>query len=279
MTQPLSDNIVTGSPVAEPAAEYLPIPREMNVFSSPALPAELEVKGRGRYWVNRIASCLEAFSAGKSVEAIDISRLADEESRFLGEILLHGEVSALILGEPEWQIEETAYVGLWRMRAHDPETNALLDRLVVGEIPDVIQARAASFCQPITMPHRDAVPIGIINAPHVLTELVARSKAFNETGVGYVVNLGLLPLTEDEVTWLVRSLGEGPAIILSGGYGICRIRSTRLSATWWVQYYNAADVLILNSLEIATVPSVACACRDDIVESAARIRALESAYL
>lgn len=278
MTQPLSDNVFPGLPFSEPAAEYLPIPREMNVLSPLALPAELQLHGRGSYWVNRIASCLEAFAPGKSVEAIDISRLTDEESRFLDEILLHGEVSALILGEPEWQIEETAYIGLWRMRARDPETNALLDRLVVGEIPKIIHARAASFCQPITMPHRGAVPLGIINAPHVLAELVARSKAFNETGVGYVVNLGLLPLTEDEMTWLVKSLGEGPAIILSGGYGVCRIRSTRLSATWWVQYYNAADVLILNSLEIATVPSVACACRDDIVESAARIRALESAY-
>ncbi len=265
-------------PVFDPATEYLPIPREMNVFSSPALPAELPLQGRGRYWVNRIASCLEAFSAGKSVEAIDISSLSDEESRFLNEILLHGEVSALILGEPEWQIEETAYTGLWRMRAYDPETNGFLDRLVVGEIPSVVQARATSFCQPITMPRPDAIPMGLVNAPYVLTELMARSNSFNETGIGYVVNLGLLPLTEDEMTWLVRSLSEGPAIILSGGYGICRIRSTRLPATWWVQYYNAADVLILNSLEIATVPSVACASRDDIVESAARIRALESAY-
>ena len=190
MTQPLSDNVLPGFPVSKPAAEYLPIPREMNVFSSPGLTAELQLQGRARYWVNRIASCLEAFSAGKRVEAMDISRLTDEESRFLDEILLHGEVSALILGEPEWQIEETAYVGLWRMRARDHETNTLLDRLVVGEIPKVIHARAASFCQPITMPHRDAVPMGIINAPHVLAELVARSKAFDETGIGNVISGG-----------------------------------------------------------------------------------------
>jgi hydrogenase-1 operon protein HyaF len=187
-------------------------------------------------------------------------------------------VSALVLGAPEWQIGETAYTGLWRLRARDAATGRRLDRLEIGPIPAVVAARAAASWGLMELPAPEAIPPEMVNAPHVLAELRARSAAFRPGGAAHVINLGLLPLAEAELTWLVRTLGEGPAIVLSGGYGTCRIRSTRLAGTWWVQYYNAADALILNTLEIAAVPAVACAAQDDIAESASRVRALEAAY-
>jgi hydrogenase-1 operon protein HyaF len=85
-------------------------------------------------------------------------------------------------------------------------------------------------------------------------------------------------MSDADLGWLVRTLGEGPVVIISAGYGACRIRSTNLTATWWVQFSNASNALILNALEVADVPAVACAAQDDIADSAKRVRALGGAY-
>ncbi|MEI2624692.1 MAG: hydrogenase expression/formation C-terminal domain-containing protein [Giesbergeria sp.] len=46
---------------------------------------------------------------------------------------------------------------------------------------------------------------------------------------------------------------------LAGGYGNCRISSTRVANTWRVVYYNSQDAMILNSIEVVDMPEVACA--------------------
>ncbi len=261
-----------------PGPDSMALPTEMRVFTAPELPDDPMRRARCREWLQRIVAMLDAYVAGEAVTPIALADATGEDHAILDEILLEGEVKALVLGEPEWQIEETAYTGLWRVRARDPRAGTLLDRLEVGPVPPVIAESARDAGGRIDLPAPEAIPDGVINAPHVLAELAARSAVFVESGVGHVVNLGLLPLSDEDLTWLAQSLGEGPSIILSGGYGSCRIRSTRLTGTWWVQYYNATDTLILNTLEVATVPAAACAAADDIVDSAARIRALQEAY-
>ncbi len=269
----------TGVPLTtDPGPDYMALPTEMRVFSAPELPDDPARRRRCREWLRRIGATLDACAAGKAVTPIDLAEATEEDRIILDEILLEGEVKALVLGEPEWQIEETAYTGLWRVRARDQRTGLLLDRLEVAPIPPIVADRAREAGARIGLPAQEAIPEGVINAPHVFAELAARSAAFVESGAAHVVNLGLLPLSDEDLTWLAQSLGEGPSIILSGGYGSCRIRSTRLAGTWWVQYYNATDTLILNTLEVAVVPAVACAAADDIADSAARIRAMEDAY-
>ena len=55
----------------------------------------------------------------------------------------------------------------------------------------------------------------------------------------HVLNLTLLPLTGDDSLWLQNRLGEGRVVILSRGYGNCRIVDTHLARTWRVTYFNA----------------------------------------
>jgi hydrogenase-1 operon protein HyaF len=38
-----------------------------------------------------------------------------------------------------------------------------------------------------------------------------------------------------------------------------------------VRYYNSQDVLILDTIEVTTIPEVACAAPEDIADSAARL--------
>ena len=86
-----------------------------------------------------------------------------------------------------------------------------------------------------------------------------------------MLNLTLLPLTPDDSLWLQGRLGEGRVVILSRGYGNCRIVDTQLPRTWRVTYFNAQDMIILDTLEVGSVPEVACAAQQDLEDSAERL--------
>ena len=64
-----------------------------------------------------------------------------------------------------------------------------------------------------------------------------------------MVNLTLLPHTEEDLVWLDAALGEGSVTILSRGYGNCRVRATALPFVWRVQFFNAMDTLILDTFD------------------------------
>ena len=66
-------------------------------------------------------------------------------------------------------------------------------------------------------------------------------------------------------------MGAGGVMILSRGYGNCRITRTAAPNVWWVQYFNSDDALILNTLEVAQIPQVACAAQEDLADSAERL--------
>ena len=66
-------------------------------------------------------------------------------------------------------------------------------------------------------------------------------------------------------------LAAGPVRILSRGYGSCRITSTIVRDTWWVQYVNGYGKPMVESIEITDVPEVAIASREDIADSASRV--------
>jgi hydrogenase-1 operon protein HyaF len=86
-----------------------------------------------------------------------------------------------------------------------------------------------------------------------------------------VINLTLLPVTPEDLDHLALALGEGPVSILSRGYGNCRIRATAVPGAWWVQYFNSMDQIILNTIEVVSIPEVALAAREDYEDSAERL--------
>ena len=96
--------------------------------------------------------------------------------------------------------------------------------------------------------------------------------------VGIFAQNGLLPQTEQDLAFLDERLGKGSVTVLSRGYGNCRISSTNTRHVWWVQYFNSQDKNILNTLEVGSVPDVACAAPEDIRDSAARLDEILEVY-
>ncbi|MDE8342211.1 MAG: hydrogenase expression/formation C-terminal domain-containing protein [Acidocella sp.] len=266
-------NPPSGLPL-ENGPDYMPLPKSITVYIPPVLPDDPAIRAAGAGWLPRIAAALETYRIGGPGLSLDLSDVTLDERRFLDELLRPGEVSALAMGEPLLQVEETVFTGLWRIRG---ETEAgRIDQLEVADIPTVLRTRAKAG--PLPLPAPESIPDDVINAPHILAELISRSAEFEATGKTHMINLDLVPMSDTELSWLVSTLGEGPVVIISAGYGSCRIRSTNLAGTWWVQYSNASDALILNSLEIASIPAVACAAADDIADSADRLRSLGGVY-
>lgn len=64
----------------------------------------------------------------------------------------------------------------------------------------------------------------------------------------------------------------------SRGYGTCRVLSTGIRNVWSVQFFNAMDTVILDTLEVGGVPTVAIAANEDFEDSAERLQEMIEAY-
>ena len=174
-----------------------------------------------------------------------------------------------VLGESGLRVQESVFAGVWRVLQVDGG-RTVRDTLEVGCIPRGLVDAAARDGVARLQP-RDDAPAGVMNAPSLLAELADRVQRFEPGQPPHVVNLSLLPLSAADSAHLDAQLGAGRVLILSRGYGNCRIVDTRLAHTWRVTYFNSSDVIILDTLEVCRVPAVGCAAAEDLEDSAERL--------
>lgn len=267
-------------PIEEDGSEldYMSMPQGMSYFQPAALPEQedlqaypkvLELLGQLQTQLDTyiIAPQTPCFLALEEVQAV--------EKKLLAQMLSEGEVSILFdEGNGNYrEIQETSLPGLWWHRFLDRDKQITHEMLEIGFIPYLIQQDTFSQASNVLNPSMTENQ-GLINAPWLLAEL---QEHIAKNTQGHVLNLTLLPLTEDDLAFLVQTLGTGKTAILSRGYGNCRITATAIKPVWWVQYYNSTDTLILNTLEVVDVPLVACAALEDLTDSATRLREMREA--
>ena len=196
--------------------------------------------------------------------SFDLSGLDAQNRALIAETMGQGEVSMKILGVPALRVQESVFAGVWCVMG------AGVDRIEVATVPGLARDRAfAPVRRGLGAAHPR--PEGVVNAPPMLAELLDKSATY-AGGEAHVINLSLLPHTEEDLGWLDACLGEGSVTILSRGYGNCRITATATPHVWRVQFYNSTDALILDSLEVTAMPEVALAAPEDLQDSAERIR-------
>ena len=117
-----------------------------------------------------------------------------------------------------------------------------------------------------------------MNVMPVLAEIRERARAWRPGEAAHTIAFSLLPMTPADIDFLQASVGTGPVKIVSRGYATCRIRATALNNVWAVQFFNAMDTILLDTLEIGDVPAVAAAAEEDFRDSAVRLREIEEAY-
>jgi hydrogenase-1 operon protein HyaF len=260
-----------GSQADDDAPAYLAMPRDMATYNPPALPEpEALAAHAGAVAALQAAHrALQSAIAGAAVEPVDLAGLAPDDRALVNQVLGEGEVAAQVTGDVAVQAQESVFAGVWRV-LHLVGGAVVRDTIEIGAVPEPVveAARADGFVTP-SLP---AIwPRDVMNAPALLQELHDKSRTWRAGDAAHVVNLTLLPLTDGDSAFLTEQLGQGRVVILSRGYGNCRIVNTRLPRTWRVTYYNSQDIIILDTLEVGAVPEVALAAAEDLEDSAMRL--------
>lgn len=270
-----------GSQPEEDTLDYIEMPKGMSTWQPPRLPEpeDLARHGEVRAVLVEVQQTLRRALAGEAVAPVALDGLDAAARALLNQILGEGEVSVRIAaraGDPNGasclEAQESIYAGVWRVLRRDDDSGAVRDAIEVGSAPATLTHVARSE------PNRGAalsppamLPQGVMNAPSILSELADRWRHRRPGDEAHIVNLTLLPLAPADLAWIEHELGSGRVLILSRGYGNCRISSTERPNTWRVVYYNSMDTMILNTIEIVQIPEVALAAREDLADSLDRL--------
>jgi hydrogenase-1 operon protein HyaF len=273
-------------PVETDGAELdiLQLPSGMDSYSAPLLPEPETVRELqpALGLLQRLRSALGRHSADEASWRVGLDGLDADNLALVDQVLGEGEVSVLYDGGPDApghaRIQESVLAGVWRVRRHGGDGALLEDVIEVGTIPALVTDSAFGAARRRVEMPSGGVPEGVLNAPPVLAEIDDKVADASTGAAPHVINLTLLPQTEQDLAFLEERLGLGRVTILSRGYGNCRIDSTATNNVWWVRYFNSQDRIILNSLEITSVPGVACAAAEDIRDSSGRLGEILDIY-
>lgn len=270
-----------GSQPEDETLDYMPMPSGMDTYRPPVLPEPEELAGHAiaTQVLQAVIDAVAASLRGEAVVPIPLGGLPANELALVNQVLGEGEVSAQVLARPETRsfgadavrvrVQESVFAGVWRVLAIDDD-GMLHDHIEVGAIPAALIEAARDDAQaPRTPP--GPLPAQMVNVPTILVELADQRERWLPGQDAHVVNLTLLPLSPDDIAHIDHQLGTGRVVILSRGYGNCRITNTLAANTWRVVYYNSQDKVILNAIEVSTLPEVACAAQEDLADTHERL--------
>lgn len=276
-----------GSQPEDEQLDYLPMPQGMETFHAPQLPEPEEILGRAQAHqaLRACVQALQAVIADGANRSIDLGPLGPLDLELINQVMGEGEVSARVLsetdasGQPaadglELRVQESVFAGIWRVIQARAGV-VVSDRLELGFVPQALKQTALldrwSEAQRQAVAWRGPLPPQVQNAPALLVEIADQWRSWTSQQPAHVINLTLLPVSAEDIGFLDHHLGTGRVLILSRGYGNCRITNTCTPHCWRVVYYNSQDVVILNTVEISELPEVALAAQEDLQDSLARL--------
>ncbi len=271
-------------PKEEDEAElaFMSMPSEMATYSMPDIERSIGSLEQANGVLRQLQELLDNYQEGNPVGVINMSVLDAENRELIDQILGEGEVSIVFSGAIEVRIQESVLAGVWRVQYFTADGKIEKDTVEVADIPAVIRGVTFSSDNIQQQIEKGESPAGVNNAIPLIAELndhiMQLAEAGNRTDEAHVINLTLLPQSDEDLDYLAEVLGKGAVTILSRGYGNCRITSTATRNVWWVQYFNSQDAIILNTLEVTSVPIVACASSEDIADSAQRLQEIREVY-
>ena len=260
--------------------DFMQMPSGMITYSAPLIPEPEDIEGleTAVELAQALLGLLRHYRVGEAGGNIELGALDRANREFFDQLLGEGEVSVQCGGRLHASIQESVLAGVWRVQYLDDDQRVIRDTIEVADAPLLVKDLCFSEAAENIDPSLLDIPQTVYNAPPLLTEISARLPGYRPGDEPHVINLSLLPHTNEDIEFLSDALGIGPVVILSRGYGNCRISSTATRNVWWVQYFNSQETLILNTLEICRIPEVACAAQEDIDESAERLEEILTVY-
>ena len=225
--------------------------------------------------LSSIASAVAGQAAGAPTQLFRLEGLNDLERQLIDDVLGEGEVAGVV-ALPDGslaQIQESVLAGIWRVRLEADDRH---DYIEIGTVPEIVTRAAADLTATDIV--IAAAPEGTMNALPVLAEIRERALAWRPGQRNQTINFTLLPMSAADMSFLQQTLGNGPIQLMSRGYGTCRVLATGVRHVWSVQFFNAMDTIILDTLEVGSVPVVALAAAEDFEDSAERLKEIIEAY-
>ncbi|MET4483400.1 hydrogenase expression/formation C-terminal domain-containing protein [Bradyrhizobium sp. F1.13.3] len=225
--------------------------------------------------LSRIADAIADQKANAPTRLFRLANLNDLESKLVSDVLGEGEVAGVV-ALPDGslaQIQESVLAGIWLVRL---ATDATSEYLEIGAVPEIVKRAAADLTSADF--EIGQVPEGAMNVLPVLAEIRERAQAWRPGIRSQIINFTLLPMSPADMSFLRDTIRNGPIQLVSRGYGTCRALSTGIRNVWSVQFFNAMDTIILDTLEVGGVPTVALAADEDFEDSAERLQEIIEAY-
>ncbi|WP_127805827.1 hydrogenase expression/formation protein [Hydrogenophaga sp. NH-16] len=264
-----------GTQTEDEHLDYLPMPKDMDTYRAPMLPEPEEIAGRAaaREALVQVLALLDQAADGGAGGQVSLQALPSEDRQLVNQVMGEGEASAIVREESsplEVRIQESVFAGVWRLMTFSD--GALVDDVVeVGPVPALLRVVAEEDAEREYRPWLGPLPPNVQNAPLLVDEVRDQVARWQPGHTSHVVNLTLLPVTPEDIGFLDHQLGTGRVLLLSRGYGNCRISNTRLPHCWRVVYYNSMDKVILNTVEVVDMPEVAMAAPEDLRDSHERL--------
>jgi hydrogenase-1 operon protein HyaF len=227
--------------------------------------------------LEQLAATLASHRAGSASQPFRIDDLTALERKLVTDVFGEGEVSGVV-ALPDGsvaQIQESVLAGLWRIRLEGGSEQAQ-EYVEVAAIPELVVRAAGDLTAPDFV--LGAPPEGAMNVMPVLAEVRERAQVYRPGERSQIINFTLLPMSPVDMSFLQQTLGNGPIQLISRGYGTCRALATGTRNVWSVQFFNAMDTIILDTLEVGDVPTVAIAADEDFEDSAERLAEIMEAY-
>jgi hydrogenase-1 operon protein HyaF len=264
-----------GSQPDEETLAYLPMPQGMQTFRAPVLPEPEDVADRrlAHRALRDALTQLDRVRRDGGNLGVDLTGLPAADLRLVNQVLGEGEVSAVVQGGDAGcvlRVQESVFAGVWRVVA---SVNGVItsETIELGAVPQALKTAALEDVAAEVPRWHGALPPNVQNAPTLLAEIEDQWRSWRAGQPAHVVNLTLLPMSVEDIGFLDHHLGTGRVLILSRGYGNCRITNTRMPNCWRVVYYNSQDLVILNTVEVVELPDVALAAREDLDDSHERL--------
>jgi len=224
--------------------------------------------------LGQVLTLLDQVAGGGVGGQIGLLNLPTEDRRLIDQVMGEGEASAIVREEAsplEVHIQESVFAGVWRLMTFN--AGALIDDVIeAGPVPALLRLVAKEDAESGYRPWLGPLPSNVQNAPLLVDEVRDQVARWQPGQTSHVINLTLLPVTPEDIGFLDHQLGTGRVLLLSRGYGNCRISNTRLPHCWRVVYYNSMDKAILNTVEVVDMPEVAMAAPEDLRDSHERLQ-------
>jgi len=225
--------------------------------------------------LSKVAAAIASQKADAPTQLFRLDNLNDLEHKLIADVFGEGEVAGVV-ALPDGsvvQIQESVLAGIWRVRF---ETDAAHEYVEIGAIPEIVKRAATDLT--VADFEIGQAPEGAMNVLPVLAEIRELALVWRPGISSRIINFTLMPMNPVDMTFLQETIKNGPIQLVSRGYGTCRVLSTGIRNVWSVQFFNAMDTIILDTLEIGGVPAVAIAADEDFEDSAERLREIIEAY-